>query len=74
MTGWAQVNGRDLVEDEEKVAFDRAYLEKIGLKIDIKILCMTVKKVVTKADIEEGKSKENAELQRSNVSVPQGKG
>ena len=58
MTGWAQVNGRDFVEDEEKVTFDRAYLEKIGLKIDIKILCMTVKKVVTKVDINEGKTVE----------------
>ena len=54
MTGWAQVNGRDLVEDEEKVKFDRAYLDQIGLKMDIKILCMTFKKVATKADIEEG--------------------
>ena len=74
MTGWAQVNGRDLVEDEEKVEFDRAYLENLGLKIDLKILWLTVRKVIAKADIKEGKSKENAELQRSNVSIPQGKG
>ena len=54
MTGWAQVNGRDLVEDEEKVEFDRQYLENLGVKIDVKIFWMTVRKVVTKADIEEG--------------------
>lgn len=54
MTGWAQVNGRDLVGDEEKVEFDRAYLESLGMKIDMRILLMTVKKVLTKADIEEG--------------------
>ena len=58
MTGWAQVNGRDFVEDEEKVEFDRAYLEHMGLKMDAKILWMTVKKVVTKADINEGKIEE----------------
>ena len=58
MTGWAQVNGRDFVEDEEKVEFDRAYLENMGLKMDAKILWMTVKKVVTKADINEGKIEE----------------
>ena len=54
MTGWAQVNGRDFVEDEEKVEFDRVYLENLGMNIDTKILWMTVKKVVTKADINEG--------------------
>ena len=58
MTGWAQVNGRDFVDDEEKVEFDRAYLEHMGLKMDAKILWMTVKKVVTKADINEGKIEE----------------
>lgn len=54
MTGWAQVNGRDFVEDEEKVEFDREYLEKFGAKMDLKIIWTTVKKVVTKADISEG--------------------
>lgn len=54
MTGWAQVNGRDFVEDEEKVNFDREYLEKIGMKMDMRILFMTLKKVIIKADISEG--------------------
>ena len=54
ITGWAQVNGRDFVSDEEKAAFDQVYLEKIGLKMDAKIFWLTVKKVLTKADIEEG--------------------
>ena len=55
MTGWAQVNGRDLIDDDEKVEFDRSYLKKMGVKMDLKILWMTVKKVVVKADITEGK-------------------
>ncbi len=54
LTGWAQVNGRDFVEDKEKVAFDLQYIEKLSLKIDVKIFWMTVKKVLTKADINEG--------------------
>ena len=54
MTGWAQVNGRDLVEDEEKVEFDRAYLENLGLKIDIKILCMTVKRLLQRRILRRG--------------------
>lgn len=54
MTGWAQVNGRDLVSDRQKVERDREYLEKCGLRFDFKIFCLTVKKVFTKEGIEEG--------------------
>ena len=53
MTGWAQVNGRDFVDDEEKAEFDSEYLESLGLRIDVKIAWMTVKKVLKKADIKE---------------------
>ena len=60
MTGWAQVNGRDLVEDNEKVKFEQEYLEKIGLKIDVKIILLTIKKVLKKADIEEGAMVKNS--------------
>lgn len=56
MTGWAQINGRDLVEDMEKVKLDRAYLEKVGIKIDIIILFKTFFMVFKKTDIVEGKS------------------
>lgn len=54
MTGWAQVNGRDLVEDKEKVRLDAEYLQNIGLKMDLKVFCVTIKKVLEKKDIEEG--------------------
>ena len=56
MTGWAQVNGRDFVEDEEKVRLDEEYMRNIGLKMDLKIFVMTIKKVLGKIDITEGKS------------------
>ena len=52
MTGLAQVNGRDFVNDTEKFKFDKIYVEKIGLKMDLKILWTTIKKVVTRADIQ----------------------
>ena len=32
MTGWAQINGRDFVEDEKKVELDRFYLQKNGYR------------------------------------------
>lgn len=55
MTGWAQVNGRDFVEDEEKVEFDRYYLENVGIKLDTIILLKTISNVFKRADIAEGK-------------------
>lgn len=65
MTGWAQVNGRDFVEDEEKVRLDEEYMRNAGLKMDMKILVMTVKKVLKKIDIEEGNdSAKERELER----------
>lgn len=54
ITGWAQVNGRDFLTDEQKVAYDREYLEKVGLKMDILIVCKTVKKVLCRSDIRSG--------------------
>lgn len=58
MTGWAQVNGRDLLSDEEKAVFDREYLEKMGLAFDVKIFLMTVRKVLGREGIHEGGRKE----------------
>lgn len=58
MTGWAQVNGRDLLSDEEKAAFDREYLEKMGLGFDVKIFLLTVRKVLGREGIHEGARKE----------------
>ena len=54
LTGWAQVNGRDLVKDEDKAAYDREYLENVGFAMDWKIFWLTVKKVICRADIKEG--------------------
>ena len=59
MTGWAQVNGRDLVEDEEKVRLDVEYMQNFGLKMDLKVFGITIKKVLKKADIEEGNINQN---------------
>ncbi len=54
ITGWAQVNGRDLVKDEDKAAYDQEYLENVSLAMDWKIFWMTVKKVLLRMDIKEG--------------------
>ncbi len=54
MSGLAQVNGRDLVDDEEKVRLDIEYIQNIGLKMDAKVFSSTIKYVVRGSDIEEG--------------------
>ena len=54
ISGLAQINGRDLVPDEEKAAMDREYLDKFSLKEDIKIFFGTIRGVLTKRDIHEG--------------------
>ena len=51
ITGWAQINGRDYVNDEEKLAFDKEYLEGMSFAMDMKILWRTVKAVVKRENI-----------------------
>ena len=46
LTGWAQVNGRDELPIPEKVALDVEYMEKQSFWFDMKILWMTLVKVV----------------------------
>jgi O-antigen biosynthesis protein WbqP len=46
LTGWAQVNGRDEVPLEAKVAYDVEYLQRRSLLLDVKILLLTFWKVV----------------------------
>ena len=46
LTGWAQVNGRDELSILEKVNLDAEYIERQSLWFDLKILWLTVLKVV----------------------------
>jgi O-antigen biosynthesis protein WbqP len=46
LTGWAQVNGRDELLISDKVTLDVAYLQKQSLSFDIRILWMTLVKVL----------------------------
>ena len=47
ITGWAQVNGRDEISIEEKVAFDREYLARKSFWFDLKIILLTVVSVLS---------------------------
>ena len=51
VTGWAQVNGRNAISWEEKFALDVWYVENQSFWLDVKILLLTVKKVLVKDGI-----------------------
>lgn len=51
ITGWAQVNGRNALSWEEKFALDVWYVENRTLWLDIKVLWLTVKKVLVREGI-----------------------
>tara|TARA_B100000767_G_scaffold182040_1_gene169996 strand:- start:2403 stop:3035 length:633 start_codon:yes stop_codon:yes gene_type:complete len=51
ITGWAQVNGRNAISWEEKFELDLWYIENQSLWLDIKILCLTMKKVLIRDGI-----------------------
>lgn len=57
ITGWAQVNGRNAISWEEKFELDVWYVDNISFLLDIKILYITIWKILKKEGIcEEGQS------------------
>src|ERR1019366_4076933 len=46
VTGWAQVNGRDELSIPDKVLLDAEYLRRRSLSFDLRILALTVLRVV----------------------------
>ncbi len=61
ISGWAQVNGRDLVTNKHKAEYDEYYLKNISLKLDIKIFFLTLRKIFKKEDIKEGSIASNGD-------------
>ena len=45
LTGWTQVNGRNALTWEEKFALDVWYVGNWSLKLDLKIIAMTIRSV-----------------------------
>lgn len=54
ITGWAQVNGRDFISDEQKATLDKEYVETRSILMDIKIMFRTVWVVLAGKDIADG--------------------
>ena len=51
MTGWAQINGRNAISWEDKFKLDTWYVQHQSLWLDIRIMALTVKKVLVRDGI-----------------------
>ena len=54
ITGWAQINGRDMLSTIEKAELDGYYVENMGLLMDLKCFFKTIQYVLKGEDILEG--------------------
>lgn len=54
ISGWAQVNGRNLCKLSKKFEYDVWYVDHCTLATDIKIICMTIMNVLRRKDVGEG--------------------
>ncbi len=52
ITGWAQVNGRNAISWDEKLALDVWYVEHRSLALDFKIIALTILKVFSRSGID----------------------
>ena len=55
LTGLAQVNGRDAIAIPDKAKLDGEYARKISFLLDVKIFFKTIRKVLNRTQIIEGK-------------------
>lgn len=53
LTGWAQVNGRNSVSWDERFRLDVEYVSNISFWMDIKIILLTVQKVLVRSNVSE---------------------
>ena len=62
ITGWAQVNGRNVMTYGNKFKYDVWYVDHLSFSLDLKILYMTVKNVLSSKDIGNGLQNEVDDL------------
>ncbi len=55
LTGWAQINGRNAIDSwEQRFQYDLEYIDNISFIFDVKVILMTVIKVLKRSDIQIG--------------------
>ena len=62
ITGWAQVNGRNTMKYSKKFEYDVWYVDHLTLKLDLKIIWMTIMNVLKRKDIGEDMYDETDDL------------
>ena len=67
ITGWAQVNGRNSISWEKKFEYDVWYVDNVSFLLDVKILIMTVLKVVKSEGINEQGQATSEEFKGNNI-------
>lgn len=68
LTGWAQINGRDELEIEEKARLDGEYVQRFGLMMDLRCFFGTITGVLKSDGVREGGTggRRNGTLQERN--------
>ena len=51
ITGWAQCHGRNAISWQEKLKLDVWYVDHVSLMVDLKVIFITIKKVLLREDI-----------------------
>ena len=67
ITGWAQVNGRNSISWEKEFEYDVWYVDNVSFLLDVKILIMTVLKVVKSEGINEQGQATSNEFKGNNI-------
>lgn len=62
ITGWAQINGRNSITWEEKFELDLWYIDNWSLWLDLKILVLTVVKIISKEGVDEDRNTTSTEF------------
>lgn len=66
ITGWAQINGRNLVSWDYKLEMDVWYVENLSFKTDCKIVLNTIKRVFKKDGVIADKKENYFDIERQN--------
>ena len=69
LTGWAQVNGRDMLDDETKARYDGEYVENFGFFMDLKCFFKTIFLVFSKDGIVEGSEASENDLEENTIGI-----
>ena len=51
ISGWAQVNGRNTISWDKKLAYDVEYVENLSLMMDIRVIIKTIKNVIAREGV-----------------------